>query len=57
MSFSKGGLKLITLVRAGMKNKLMDMEEKILLRKRSIVETIIISLKIFRTLSTPGIKA
>lgn len=34
------GLKLITNVRAKMKNKFMTMEEKMLLRKRSIIETV-----------------
>lgn len=34
------GLKLITNVRKNMANKLMDFQEKILLRKRSLIETI-----------------
>lgn len=33
-------LKLITGIKANMKNKLMSLEEKILLRKRSIIETV-----------------
>jgi len=33
------GLKLITTVRANMKNRLLDWQEKILLRKRSLIET------------------
>lgn len=35
-----GGLKLITSVRKNMSNRLMAMEEKILLRKRSLIETV-----------------
>lgn len=34
------GLKLVTTLRAKMKNKMQDLTEKILLRKRSIIETI-----------------
>lgn len=34
------GLKLITGIRKNMKNKLVELEEKLLLRKRSIIETI-----------------
>jgi len=34
------GMKLITPIRKNMKNRLMQMEEKLLLRKRSIIETI-----------------
>ena len=34
------GLKLITKLRRNMKNRLMEMEDKLLLRKRSIIETI-----------------
>lgn len=34
------GLKLITRIKSNMKNKLMDIKEKILLRKRSLIETI-----------------
>lgn len=34
------GLKLITKLRRNMKNRLLEMEDKILLRKRSIIETI-----------------
>lgn len=34
------GLKLVTSVRSNMKNKLMDMTEKLLLRKRSLIETV-----------------
>lgn len=34
------GIKLVTGVRKNMKNKLMEVEEKVLLRKRSIIETI-----------------
>ena len=34
------GLKLITSIRKNMKNKLMLLNEKILLRKRSIIETV-----------------
>ena len=33
------GLKLITTVRANMRNRLLDWQEKILLRKRSLIET------------------
>ncbi len=36
----ENGVKLITSVRKGMKNRLMEMEDKILLRKRSVIETI-----------------
>lgn len=39
------GVKLITHIRKNMKNKLMEIQEKILLRKRSIIETIIDQLK------------
>lgn len=34
------GVKLVTGIRKNMKNKLMELEEKVLLRKRSIIETI-----------------
>jgi len=34
------GLKLVTPIRKNMKNRLMNLEEKLLLRKRSIIETI-----------------
>lgn len=34
------GLKLITTVRSNMKNRLLELEEKILLRKRSLIETV-----------------
>ena len=34
------GVKLITNIRKNMKNKLIELEEKILLRKRSLIETI-----------------
>ena len=34
------GLKLVTGIKSNMKNKLMPMKEKILLRKRSIIETV-----------------
>jgi len=36
----KGNVRLITPIKKGMKNKLMPLEDKILLRKRSIIETI-----------------
>lgn len=36
----ENGLKLVTGVKKNMKNKLMDLKEKILLRKRSIIETV-----------------
>lgn len=39
------GLKLVTGIRNGMKNKLMPLAEKILLRKRSIIETVFSVLK------------
>jgi hypothetical protein len=39
------GLKLVTGIKKNMKNKLMNMKEKILLRKRSIIETVNGSLK------------
>ena len=39
------GLKLVTKVKKGMKNALISLKEKILLRKRSIVETVFDSLK------------
>ena len=39
-SLLTNGLKLVTKIRKNMKNKLMDLEDKILLRKRSIIETI-----------------
>lgn len=34
------GLKLITKLRRNMKNRLLEMEEKLLLRKRAIIETV-----------------
>ncbi len=39
------GLKLVTKVKKGMKNVLITLKEKILLRKRSIIETVFDSLK------------
>ena len=39
------GIKLVTSVRKNMKNKLITLEEKILLRKRSLIETVIDQLK------------
>ena len=36
----KRGIKLVTSVRSNMKNKLMELEEKVLLRKRSLIETV-----------------
>lgn len=36
----KRGLKLITKVRKNMKNRFLEMEDKILLRKRAIIETV-----------------
>ena len=36
----KGGVKLVTQIRKNMKNKLMGLEEKLLLRKRSLIETV-----------------
>ncbi len=39
------GLKLITKVKKGMKNALISLKEKILLRKRSIIETVFGCLK------------
>ncbi|KLT22812.1 transposase [Wolbachia endosymbiont of Armadillidium vulgare str. wVulC] len=44
MLFNRG-LKLVTKVKKGMKNALISLKEKILLRKRSIVETVFDSLK------------
>jgi hypothetical protein len=41
----QGGLKLITTIRANMKNKLMEIKEKLLLRKRGMVEAVIDILK------------
>ena len=35
-----GGLKLVTSIRSSMKNKLMDLTEKLMLRKRSLIETV-----------------
>ncbi len=34
------GIKLITKIKKNMKNKLIDIEEKLLLRKRALIETI-----------------
>lgn len=34
------GVKLVTSIRKNMKNKLMELEEKLLLRKRSLIETV-----------------
>lgn len=39
------GLKLVTKVKKGMKNVLISLKEKILLRKRSIIETVFACLK------------
>lgn len=39
------GVKLVTGMRANMKNRLMELEEKILLRKRSLIETVNDTLK------------
>ena len=39
------GVKLVTSIRKNMKNKLIDLREKILLRKRSIIETVFDHLK------------
>ncbi len=39
------GLKLVTKVKKGMKNALVSLKEKILLRKRSIIETVFGCLK------------
>ena len=39
------GIKLVTGLRANMKNRLMELEEKILLRKRSLIETVNDTLK------------
>ncbi len=39
------GLKLVTSIKKGMQNSLMALNEKILLRKRSIIETVFGSLK------------
>ncbi|NGX30436.1 MAG: hypothetical protein KR126chlam4_00460 [Candidatus Anoxychlamydiales bacterium] len=36
----KRGLKLVTSFKSNMKNKLMDLKDKILLRKRALIETI-----------------
>ncbi len=43
--FSARGLKLVTGIKKKMKNKLMDFQEKILLRKRSLSETLFDFLK------------
>lgn len=39
------GIKLITKIRKNMKNKLMDFEEKMLLRKRAVIESVFSKLK------------
>ncbi len=41
----QGGLKLITTLRSNMKNKLLEMKEKLLLKKRGMVEAVIDILK------------
>jgi hypothetical protein len=41
----QGGLKLITSIRSNMKNKLLEMNEKLLLKKRGMVEAVIDILK------------
>ncbi len=41
----RGGLKLITALRSNMKNKLMELKEKLLLKKRGMVEAVINILK------------
>ena len=45
LALYKQGLKLVTGVKKGMKNCLLSLEEKIFLRKRSIVETVFDYLK------------
>ena len=37
----QGGLKLITSIRSTMKNKLLELKEKLLLKKRGMVEAVI----------------
>lgn len=41
----QGGLKLITTLRSNMKNKLIELKEKLLLKKRGMVEAVIDLLK------------
>ena len=47
----KDGIQLITAVRRNMKSKALSNEERILLRKRSIIETVNNELKTFVKLS------
>nr|WP_281054690.1 transposase [Thiothrix nivea] len=51
------GLQLITRVRKNMKNQLLPLEDKLLLRKRALIETVNDQLKISHRLSIPGIAA
>jgi hypothetical protein len=46
----EGGIKLITRIKKNMKNCLMEMEDKLMLMKRSFIETIFSSLKSVNTL-------
>lgn len=51
------GIHLITGIRNNMRNQLVSMYDKIMLRKRSIIETLTMSLKIFVRLNIRGIEA
>jgi hypothetical protein len=51
------GVHLITKLRSNMKNRLMLMTDKLLLRQRSIIETIVHQLRIFLKLTIPAIAA
>ena len=47
------GIRIVTGIRTNMKNRLMDVHDKIMLRKRSIIETIKICSKTWHTLFIP----
>lgn len=49
----KRGLKLLTKLRSNMKNRLMEMEDKLLLRKRAIIETVNDQLKNISNIEHP----
>jgi IS5 family transposase len=51
----ENGVHLITKLRSNMKHRLMDMTDKLLLRQRSIIETIVDQLKNILQIKQPAI--
>ena len=51
------GIQLITKLKSNMKGALMSVSDRLLLRKRAIIETVMMSLRILRRWSTPDIDA